>query len=732
MFKRYFGVTKEFLLSLDDQVLAGVLARTSTDEVAVVLPNLVAARLGLDLGVVTVVQAKMALLPQATQQLLLGRESPWRESLTGRWILAEAWVNAPETRDAALALWNGLVEQSGGLVPEALLGRAQAYRALGDAKRALSDVIACAQRTLDYGVLSKAARLLGRLAARGIEVPGRRIRVGVVGSSTTELFPALLKLLCARDGMSAEIYCGAFGAFRQEILDPQSGLHAFRPDFVVVVMHWRDAALKPVGNPPETAERVIGELRQLWLAAQQLSTCTVLQHAFDFPVDESGGYLASSDASGRSRVLAEINARLYAARVPGVVIVDCPRLAMRVGSANWADDALWHVAKQHPAAPALPSLFDHYARLIAARVGLVRKVLVLDLDNTLWAGVVGEDGPHGIKVGPPSSIGEAHAALQRYALELRQRGIILAVCSKNNEADAREPFRVTLGMVLKETDFVLFVANWEEKSANLLFIARQLKLGIGSLVFVDDNPLERAKVRRDLPEVAVVELPADPAGFVAALDRGNYFEALALSEEDLGRHAAYAANVQRESLKTETTDVAGFLRRLDMRMHHGPFTDAVHNRVVQLLNKTNQFNVTTRRHGSADVTAIQTDANTWTQYFRLVDCFGDNGVVGLIIARPSDSPLVWEIDSFLMSCRVLGRNAEEFMVATLVSAALERGVAQLVGRYLPTPKNGMVADLFPRLGFREVERRPDGSVTFVRGIANQPVPAVDFVRSAGP
>lgn len=719
----------ELLLALDDRALARVIAHLPAADLGAVLAEVVSRRTSLDLELVGTVLGRLPEL--AERERWLAVDSPWRGSLLGRWLLAQSWSGDHSRIPAAMELWSELVEQSGRYAADALLERAKVRREAGDVAGSVADLIACAQRQPGYALLSKAARLLDRLAAKGAAIPGRNIRIGIVSSSTVELTPPLLRLLAARDGLVAEIYGAPFGVYRQELMDPGSGLHAFKPDFIIVALHWRDAGLEPLGNAPDAADRIFGELQQLWAAAQRVTPCTILQHAFDFPPHESAGLLAAREIGGRAQVLAEVNLRLFRARMPGVVIVDCPRLAAQAGAETWSDDALWHVAKQHPAAPVLPLLLDRYVRLIAARVGLAKKVLVLDLDNTLWAGVVGEDGPHGIKVGPPTPIGEAHAALQRYALELKNRGVLLAVCSKNNDADSREPFRSTLGMVLKEDDFALFIANWEEKPANLRQIAQQLNLGTDSLVFVDDNPLERAKVRREMPEVAVVDLPADPAGYVGAIDRRGYFEALALSEEDLARNEAYKANASRYSLKAEAGDVEGFLRRLDMRMHHGPFNGAVHDRVVQLLNKTNQFNVTTRRHGPAEVAAFRANPAVWTQYFRLVDCFGDNGIIGLMLARPAEAADIWEIDTLLMSCRVLGRQAEEFMMATLLAAAKERGIARVRGRYLPTAKNGMVADLFSRLGFMEESRMADGAATYVWDVRGRVFPPVAFVRSAG-
>lgn len=707
------------------------MARLPAELVPATLADVVACRSSLDLSLAGVLLVRLAEQPQEVRDPLLADGSIFRESLLGRWLLAESWL-ADRTKSAScVQLWTELVEQASGVAAEALLGRARARREAGDPHGCVSDLFDVAKRTLEYGVLSKAARLLERVRVRA-GIPGRRVRVAIVSSSTIDLLPPLLRLLGGRDGLAVEVYCAPYGSYRQELLDPRSGLHAFRPDFVIVALHWRDAALEPVGNDRNAAERIFSELEQLWGAARQSSSCTILQHAFDFPPHESGGYISASEENGRYAILSEVNCRLFASRVPGVLVVDCPTLAAQIGCDRWSDDSLWHVAKQHPSPAGLPKLVHRYVRLMAARLGLARKVAVFDLDNTLWGGVVGEDGPHGLKVGAPTAIGEAHAALQRYAKELKRRGVLLAVCSKNNDKDAREPFRQTLGMELKEEDFVAFIANWEEKPDNLRQLASMLNVGTDSLVFIDDNPLERAKVRRAMPEVAVVDLPADPAGYVAALDRGDYFEALALSAEDLSRHQSYVANVRRDTLKGETGDVESFLRRLDMRMHHGAFNEAVQERVVQLFNKTNQFNVTTRRHGAAEVSAMRSDPQVWTQYFRLLDCFGDNGLIGLVVARPAEAGEVWEIDSLLMSCRVLGRRAEEFMVAELLEEARRRGVRTVRGRYVPTAKNTIVADLFPRLGFILESMGSDGKGSWVWDVAAKEVPRVQFVRSAGP
>jgi len=316
----------------------------------------------------------------------------------------------------------------------------------------------------------------------------------------------------------------------------------------------------------------------------------------------------------------------------------------------------------------------------------------------LWGGVIGEDGINGIKLGPPSAVGEAHQALQRYLLELKERGILLAVCSKNNESDAQAPFLSHPEMALKLDDFVAFFANWNDKPSNLRCMAQQLNLGIDSFVLIDDNPVERDIVRRELPEVLVPELGEDPSSYIAAISRTLCFETISISEEDRARHASYMANQQREMAMSQSVSMDGFLSSLDMRSQAGSFDDLHLARVVQLIGKTNQFNLTSRRHTESQVRALMASPAAWTRYFKLRDKYGDHGLIGVLIACERN-PGVWEVDTWLMSCRVIGRSMEDYMFNDMVEALRARGAHVLKGIYLRTCKNGMVADLFDRMGF---------------------------------
>ncbi len=413
------------------------------------------------------------------------------------------------------------------------------------------------------------------------------------------------------------------------------------------------------------------------------------------PVEPLFGSFDAVEAGSVSGQVAAFNARLAEwAAAKRIVLIDMARVAGWVGADRWHDAGHWH-AEKLPLDPDLIPLFaDVVARTIAAIRGTTRKCLVLDLDNTLWGGVIGDDGVDGIVLGQGSATGEAFLAIQQTALALRERGIILAVCSKNDDEVARTPFRDHPDMPLKEAHIAAFVANWGDKATNLRAIAAALNIGLDALVFLDDNPVERAQVRRELPMVAVPELPADPALYPRALLAAGYFEAIAFAQEDRDRADQYRANAERAAF-AGTSDMAGYLASLDMVADFRPFDAVNRTRIAQLINKSNQFNLTTRRYTEAQVAALEADPAKLTVQIRLVDRFGDNGMISVVIVDRS----TWEIDTWLMSCRVLGRRMEEAVLDQIVAAARAGGAEALRGRYIPSAKNRMVADHYSRLGF---------------------------------
>jgi FkbH-like protein len=566
-------------------------------------------------------------------------------------------------------------------------------------------IMALAGHELDFIRTARLDKALLRLCgdAPPVNLTAAPVRLAVLASSTAEHLLPAIRVAAARHGIWLQTYLPDYGQFRQEIIDLSSGLHAFRPTAVLFAL---DAFHLLQGSDPAMnhasagafIDALLADLAGLWNAVRAAFQPQIL-HNTVLPVFTPLLGLNEQRLPGSAAALA---ARLdfalgEAADAAGVDLVAVDRWAAREGLAAWHDPVLWHRAKQEISPLATPVYGDLVARLLAAGQGRSGKCLVLDLDNTLWGGVIGDDGPEGIVIGQGSAAGEAFAAFQSYAAALSKRGVLLAACSKNDEANALAAFEQNPDMVLKRSDFSAFVANWDDKASNLREIARQLNIGIEALVFVDDNPFERNLVRRELPAVAVPEMPEDPALFAATISDGGYFEAVSLTEEDRARSNQYRANRARAEVAAEATDMAAYLQSLDMQLIWKPIDRAGVKRVTQLINKTNQFNLTTRRYSEEEVAGLIEHPEAIGLQLRLLDRFGDNGVIAVVIGFVRHEELT--IDTWLMSCRVLGRDVERATLAIVAEEARRRGAHTIIGRYRPTSKNSMVADLFPRLGF---------------------------------
>jgi FkbH-like protein len=400
----------------------------------------------------------------------------------------------------------------------------------------------------------------------------------------------------------------------------------------------------------------------------------------------------------------EFNRRLVQqARQQSRLILDVNALASLVGHAAWSAGRYWYAAKYPFATAMIPLYADNIMRIIAAQMGRSRRVLVLDLDNTMWGGIVGDDGIEGLALGNGSALGEAHSALQRMALSLKERGIILCVSSKNDEAIALDAFRNHPEMILKEEDIVAFRVNWEDKAANIKTIADAIDLGLDSFVFLDDNPAERKRVRDALSSVAVPELPEDPSHWLAVFQTAGYFEQAGFSKEDQLRAGFYKSNALRAAQMERIGDHDEYLRSLGMTLSIAPFDNTGRKRIAQLISKSNQFNLTTRRYSETEIAAMQSNSDVFTLQARLEDIFGDNGMISAVICRQAGP--CWEVDTWIMSCRVLGRRVEETLLQYLVEQARLRGITEIIGRYIPTAKNGLVRDHFSRLGFVQIDSR---------------------------
>jgi FkbH-like protein len=598
----------------------------------------------------------------------------------------------------------------------------------GQSPGLLEKVVALATAALDEAQLSRLARLAGRLAQTPAASAGfSHARVGIVGDGTLSLCGGPLAGSALRHGLVLEIVEGSYGSAVQEAVDRSSILHTAGLDFLLVIPDLRMLGLETAAVSPEQAEAAVeaamGRLRLIVDNLRGSVKASILVQTVPPPIDGLFGSLDRVLPTSPFSMVEAFNRRLAEWAASGaILLVDVARTAATVGLENWDEPGHWFASKLPFAPSMLPLWADIVARTLAAARGRSRKCLVLDLDNTLWGGVIGDDGVEGIKLGQGSATGEAFIAIQRLALELRGRGVVLAVCSKNEEDAARLPFREHPEMVLREDHIAAFHANWTDKAANLRAIAEALNIGVDSLVFLDDNPAERLQVRAALPLVGVPELPDDPAFYPRALMAAGYFEAVAFSQEDRQRADMYQANAERAQAMAASGDLGAYLESLEMVCSIRRVDPVTRARAAQLINKSNQYNLTTHRYTESEVEAAEKDPRRHVVCIRLTDRFGDNGIISVIIADKGDE--AWEIDTWLMSCRVLGRRVQEAVLAHLAAAARAEGAVRLVGRFIPSPKNRMVTGHYESLGFTLAEARPDGETTWTLELADYVSPSL--------
>ncbi len=582
-----------------------------------------------------------------------------------------------------------------------------------------------ANTRMDFLQTNKLDRVLQRVFPKPpVHLGSKPLRLAILGSSTLDHLVSGLRMGALRRGLHLTTYVGDFGQSLQELSDTGSAYYSFGPNATLFVFDAHSLLGAPDASAPAAAiddrlDGVIEQLRHLWRLAANACGGNVMQQTILAVAPNLMGSNEHRLAGSQNWLVDRLNRRIReAADQEGVDIVALDARVAMDGVSAWHDPVLWLRAKQEVSPKAAPLYGDLVGRLLAAQQGRSSKCLVLDLDNTLWGGVIGDDGLEGIVLGQGSALGEAYVAFQTYAKELSRRGIILAVCSKNDEANALAPFEKHPDMVLRRSDIACFVANWQDKPSNLRMIAEQLNIGINSLVFADDNPFERTIVRRELPMVAVPELPEDPALYAHCIAEAGYFESLRVTSEDLARSSQYQENKQREILRTSSTDLPSYLKSLGMTLEWRKFDRTGLQRIVQLINKTNQFNLTTRRYSSADVATIMENPEAITLQLQLTDVFGDNGVIGIVVVQPGKSSgSDFSIDTWLMSCRVLGRQVEEATLNIIASLAARHGAASLIGTYVPTAKNGMVRDHYAKLGFSQLKSEADGTTQWQRPLA---------------
>lgn len=586
---------------------------------------------------------------------------------------------------------------------------------------------ALANYALDGNQLNRLAKKLAALQGEDIS-PLAPFSLGIISNATTKLITPALVGTALRSGIALNVIEAEYNQVAQEAFSEHSSFSGHKPDAVLVSIDYRGLPLASAPGDKIAADKIVADcVTYIKTIADSLRAKTgaqiILQNIAP-PVESFSGSLEGRLPGTLHWLIARINLELDALSSAGLFILDAAGLAANVGLSNWHDATLWNMAKLPFGQNYVPIYADYVCRIIAAQRGKSRRCLILDLDNTLWGGVIGDDGLEGILIGQGDATGEAHLNVQQVALGLRERGVVLAVSSKNEDAIARLPFREHPDMLLREEHIAVFQANWSDKASNIRAIAQALSLGLESMVFLDDNPAERLQVRTELPEVAVPELPPDPALFGRTLLAAGYFEAIVFSEEDSKRAAFYQQNAQRAAL-LDPSDMEGYLRSLNMEITFAPFDATGRARIAQLISKSNQFNLTTKRYSEAEVKQLEEDKNVFTRQIRLADTFGDNGMISVVVCRMLEE--AWEIDTWLMSCRVLGRCVEEAVLQDLIGNARKAGASKLIGSYIPTARNIIVKEHYQKLGFTRTASRANGEEVWELDITETQRAAVPMI-----
>lgn len=531
--------------------------------------------------------------------------------------------------------------------------------------------------------------------------------LAVLGDCATQHLATALRGYGVSVGIRLNVFDADYDQIDAQVMAPDSELYRFAPQGVLLQMCTEKLQEAFYDRPPEArasfAEDTYARIRQIWSRIGSRIPATVLQ--CNFPLIDDGVFGQFGNKTEQSFLFQQrkLNYLLMQGcqEVKNTFLIDLDALQTALGRSTFADPKLYYVAKMPISLAALPAAAKLVVDVVRSLQGAVKKCLVLDLDNTLWGGVIGDDGLSGIQIGELGT-GHAFSDFQKWLKELKNRGILLTVCSKNNEDTAKEPFEKHPEMVLRLEDFSMFVANWEDKARNIRTIQQSLNIGMDSMVFLDDNPFERELVRTMIPEITVPELPEDPALYLQYLRGLDLFETASYSREDAGRTEQYREKAQRAAFEAAFQSYDDYLEALQMRASAAAFDPFHYPRIAQLTQRSNQFNLRTVRYTEAEIEALAQDDSRIGLYFTLKDKFGDHGLISVVVLekQPEDTLFISE---WLMSCRVLKRGMEEFIVDKILSVAAQQGFRRVVGEYIPTPKNAMVKDLYEQLGFARLE-----------------------------
>lgn len=539
-------------------------------------------------------------------------------------------------------------------------------------------------------------------------IPGKEIKVAVLGNCATQFFSNAVQGYAKIVGLNVNLYDADYNQIDAQLLNKNSEVYEFAPSVIILWLAtdklYEEFLDMGIEARTKFAEIYMQKIEHYWDLISVNSQAKILQFNFTEINDNVLGQYSAKVPSTFTYQVRKLNYLLEESmeKHNNVYPVDLLATQIRLGQEKFYDAPLYYNAKMSVAINTLPYIAKSVIDILQAMEGKIKKCIICDLDNTLWGGVIGDDGLGNIEIG---ELGRGHAFtnFQKWLKQLKECGIILAVCSKNNEETAKEPFEKHEEMVLKLDDISVFVANWNDKASNIRWIQKCLNIGMDSLVFLDDNPFERNLVRQMIPEIEIPELPKDPALYLEYLQNNNYFETASFSIDATDRTKQYKAEFERKQLEMMFTSIDDYLQSLEMIGEAKEFEPVRYARIAQLTQRSNQFNLRTIRYTEDDIERLAKDKNYLTLYFTLKDKFGDHGLVSVVILKKvSDIELF--IDTWLMSCRVLKRGMEEFVINSVVKRAKEKGFKKILAEYIPTPKNKMVEDIYKTMGFTSVDK----------------------------
>lgn len=537
------------------------------------------------------------------------------------------------------------------------------------------------------------------------------LRIAFLRNITIDPIIPYIKFVCFKENIKADIYMGEYDNVIQDVMNVKSNLYNFNPDIIIFCLKLETLAGRLAEsfsnlNSKEIndeAIRVVDYVDSVLQEIRKNSTATVLLHNFEVPVYPSFGVLDYQDHHKQVNTFRKINSDLLdvISNYDSTYIIDIDLLKSTIGYLNFIDNRYWHIGKAPYTKEALKIIAKEYIKFIRILKGKNKKCLALDCDNTLWGGIIGEDGINKIKIGKTHP-GSDYLEFQQAILNLYNRGILLAICSKNNKQDVLEVLKSHPDMILRKKHFVSMRINWNDKVTNLREIANELNIGLDSLVLIDDSEFEINLVKKLLPEIEAVQLPKDPASYKDLLKSCGLFDTLTFSEEDRARSEMYRAEISRKEVELQVTTLEDYYKYLEMEVTIKSADGFSIPRISQLTQKTNQFNLTTKRYSEFEIKGLAESKDADVRYLHLKDRFGDNGIVGVAILKEQGNDAF--IDTFLLSCRVIGRGVEEAFLKDCVNIARERSCKKIIGLYIPTKKNGQVEEFYKNHDFSLIEK----------------------------